>query len=302
MDLARVRRMLGMALILVVTFLLLSFLVVRNSSPQDTNNYYKAFARNKGVKIETHNIITQKVLYSWIKTSLIRVGSPSIILNVAFACSALIVTGSVFNLCHCTGGGRREGIPEVVNFRLFWPDTEILWSCKQSRLGNESTYPRTLSIIAFFQTQYHICMCLAIVFVSVWQLYLYACVFVCVLLSVLVKGFLFAYLCQIDLCTTKLYLICFLLHTRWLLGKDVKMKREIPAADVMASLWYASCSVCEWVSALSDRRNRIAPGTNPPLTRWDNPPLWRHDSVPLWSAPRTLCPPDSVDGTTVLSE
>ena len=64
MDLARVRRMLGMALIIVVTFLLLSFLVVRNSSPQDTNNYYKAFARNKGVKIETHNIITQKVLYS----------------------------------------------------------------------------------------------------------------------------------------------------------------------------------------------------------------------------------------------
>ena len=64
MDLARVGRMLGMALILVVTYLLLSFLVVRYSSPQDTNNYYKAFAQDKGVKIETHNIITHKVLYS----------------------------------------------------------------------------------------------------------------------------------------------------------------------------------------------------------------------------------------------
>ena len=60
MDLARAGRMLGMALILVASYILISFLVVRFS----TFNNHKTFAQNKVVEIKTHNIITNKVLYS----------------------------------------------------------------------------------------------------------------------------------------------------------------------------------------------------------------------------------------------
>ena len=65
MDLARAGRMLGMALILVLSCFLTCVFVVCYSTPQDTsNNHYKAFAQSKGVIIKTHNIITYKVLFS----------------------------------------------------------------------------------------------------------------------------------------------------------------------------------------------------------------------------------------------
>ena len=64
MDLARAGRMLGMALILVLSCFLTCVFVVCYSTPQDTSNNHKAFAENMGVRIKTHNIVTHTVLYS----------------------------------------------------------------------------------------------------------------------------------------------------------------------------------------------------------------------------------------------
>ena len=66
MDLARAGRMLGMTLILGVSYLLVSFLVVHISSSQDSMNYSysRVFTEKNGFKVGAHNIITYKVLYS----------------------------------------------------------------------------------------------------------------------------------------------------------------------------------------------------------------------------------------------
>ena len=61
--------------------------------------------------------------------------------------------------------------------------------------------------------------------------------------------------------------------------------------------WHHSDAPAVWVSALSQRRNRIAPHRTNPLPRRDKSSALRRNPVPLWHTPRTLCHPDPLAGT-----
>ena len=71
----------------------------------------------------------------------------------------------------------------------------------------------------------------------------------------------------------------------------VKMKWEINW------WWHHSDAPAVWVSALSQRRNRIAPHRTNPLPRRDKSSALRRNPVPLWATNRTLCHPYPLAGT-----